>query len=114
MCIDYSDMNKACPKDSYPVPSIDRLIDEPSGFQVFSLLDTYFVYNQIQMCLPKIASSPKFGLGKWSSPLWLPQGLPLATTHNHASTRSRSSPKNECLPLATLSRARLGKRASRP
>jgi len=32
MCIDYIDLNMACPKDVYPLPSIDRLVDEASGF----------------------------------------------------------------------------------
>ena len=37
------------PKDAYPPPSIDRLIDEASGFQVLSFLDAYSRYNQIRM-----------------------------------------------------------------
>ncbi|WJX84068.1 hypothetical protein P8452_66678 [Trifolium repens] len=37
MCVDFTDLNKACPKDPYPLPNIDRLIDEASG------------YNQIKM-----------------------------------------------------------------
>ncbi|MCI30861.1 hypothetical protein A2U01_0052072, partial [Trifolium medium] len=31
MCVDFTDLNKACPKDPYPLPSIDRLIDGASG-----------------------------------------------------------------------------------
>jgi hypothetical protein len=32
MCTDYTDLNKVCPKDSYPLPNIDRLVDSASGF----------------------------------------------------------------------------------
>ena len=49
MCTDYNDLNKACPKDVYPLPNIDKLVDGASGFQVLSFLDTYFRYNQIRM-----------------------------------------------------------------
>jgi len=31
MCVDYSDLNRVCPKDSYPLPNIDKLIDNSSG-----------------------------------------------------------------------------------
>ena len=55
MCIDYTDLNKACPKDSYPLPSIDRLVDGASGQEMISFLDAYFGYNQIQMHEPDIS-----------------------------------------------------------
>ncbi|RDY05633.1 hypothetical protein CR513_10508, partial [Mucuna pruriens] len=49
MCTDYTDLNKACPKDPYPLPSIDRLVDGVSGFALLSFMDAYSGYNQIQM-----------------------------------------------------------------
>ncbi|XP_068461695.1 uncharacterized protein [Phaseolus vulgaris] len=49
MCVDYTDLNKACPKDSYPLPTIDRLVDGAAGHQILSFLDAYSGYNQIQM-----------------------------------------------------------------
>jgi len=49
MCVDYTDLNKACPKDSYPLPIIDRLVDGAAGNQILSFLDAYSRYNQIQM-----------------------------------------------------------------
>lgn len=49
MCTDYTDLNKACLKDSYPLPSIDRLIDGASGHGFLSFLDAYSRYNQIRM-----------------------------------------------------------------
>nr|KYP39822.1 Transposon Ty3-I Gag-Pol polyprotein [Cajanus cajan] len=41
MCVDYTDLNRACPKDSYPLPSIDRLVDGASGHALLSFLDAY-------------------------------------------------------------------------
>nr|KYP74385.1 Transposon Ty3-I Gag-Pol polyprotein [Cajanus cajan] len=49
MCTDYTDLNKACPKDAYPLPCIDRLVDGASGHSIFSFLDAYSGYNQIRM-----------------------------------------------------------------
>ncbi|RDX68785.1 Retrovirus-related Pol polyprotein from transposon 17.6, partial [Mucuna pruriens] len=49
MCTDYTDLNKACPKDPYPLPSIDRLVDGVSGYALLSFMDAYFGYNQIRM-----------------------------------------------------------------
>nr|KYP64516.1 Transposon Ty3-G Gag-Pol polyprotein [Cajanus cajan] len=52
MCVDYTDLNKACPKDAYPLPSIDRLVDGASGYAMLSFLDAYSGYNQILMYPP--------------------------------------------------------------
>ncbi|XP_014524276.1 uncharacterized protein K02A2.6-like [Vigna radiata var. radiata] len=52
MCVDFTDLNKACPKDNYPLPSIDRLVDGASGHAVLSFLDAYSGYNQIPMYVP--------------------------------------------------------------
>ena len=49
MCVDFTDLNKACPKDSYPPPSIDTLVDSASGSKVLSFLDAFSRYNQIKM-----------------------------------------------------------------
>ncbi|MCI33345.1 gag-pol polyprotein, partial [Trifolium medium] len=49
MCVDFTDLNKACPKDPYPLPSIDRLIDGESGCRTLSFIDAYSDYNQIKM-----------------------------------------------------------------
>nr|KYP40133.1 Transposon Ty3-I Gag-Pol polyprotein [Cajanus cajan] len=52
MCVDYTDLNKACPKDSYPLSSIDKLIDGAFGHAFLSFLDAYSGYNQIMMYPP--------------------------------------------------------------
>ncbi|XP_057452841.1 uncharacterized protein LOC130744695 [Lotus japonicus] len=49
MCVDYTDLNKACPKDPFPLPSIDALVDNSSGYEYLSLMDAYSGYNQIPM-----------------------------------------------------------------
>nr|KYP49922.1 Transposon Ty3-G Gag-Pol polyprotein [Cajanus cajan] len=49
MCVDYIDLNKACPKDAYPRPNINRLVDGATGHQIFSFLDAYSGYNQIRI-----------------------------------------------------------------
>ena len=49
MCVDFTDLNKACPKVSYPLPSIDALVDNASGCGMLSFLDTFSGYNQITM-----------------------------------------------------------------
>ena len=49
MCVNYKDLNKACPKDSYPLPKIDLLVDGAGGHKILSFLDAYSGYNQISM-----------------------------------------------------------------
>jgi len=49
MCVDFTDLNKAYPKDSYPLPSIDALVDSASGCKLLSFLDAFSGYNQIKM-----------------------------------------------------------------
>jgi hypothetical protein len=49
MCVDFTDLNRACPKDSFPLPRIDLLVDSTSGHQLLSFMDAFSGYNQIQM-----------------------------------------------------------------
>lgn len=49
MCVDFTDLNRACPKDHYPLPSIDRLVDVTAGYAVCSLFDVISGYHQIMM-----------------------------------------------------------------
>ncbi|XP_052117555.1 uncharacterized protein LOC127747557 [Arachis duranensis] len=52
MCVDYSDLNKACPKDCFPLPNIDALVDAAAGYRYLSFMDAYSGYNQILMHRP--------------------------------------------------------------
>ena len=49
MCIDFTDLKKAHPKDTYPLPNIDSLVDGVSGCELLSFMDAYSGYNQIRM-----------------------------------------------------------------
>ncbi|GJQ93086.1 reverse transcriptase domain-containing protein [Tanacetum coccineum] len=49
MCIDFTSLNKACPKDSYPLPDIDQKIESMEGFKLKCFLDAYKGYHQIRM-----------------------------------------------------------------
>ena len=59
MRADFIDLNKACPKNSYPLPNIDTLVDSASGCKLLSFLDAFFGYNQIRMH-PKDECKTKF------------------------------------------------------
>ena len=45
ICIDFRDLNPACPKDNFPTPFIDQILDECAGSEVFSFMDGFFGYN---------------------------------------------------------------------
>ncbi|RDY08859.1 hypothetical protein CR513_06866, partial [Mucuna pruriens] len=47
ICTNYTDLNKACPNDLYPLPSIDQLVDGSSGYGPLSFMDKYSEYHQI-------------------------------------------------------------------
>ena len=49
ICIGYIDLNKAYPKDSFPIPRIDQLVDATTGHKLLSFMDAYSGYNQIYM-----------------------------------------------------------------
>ena len=49
ICVDFTDLNKACPKDSYPLPRIDQLVDSTTGHKLLSFMDAFLGYNQIRM-----------------------------------------------------------------
>nr|KYP44616.1 Retrovirus-related Pol polyprotein from transposon 17.6 [Cajanus cajan] len=49
MCTNYTDPNKACPKDAYPLPNIDRLVEGAASYRFLTFLDAYSGYNQIHM-----------------------------------------------------------------
>ena len=48
-CIDFTNLNKACPKDSFPLPRIDQLVDATVGHELLNFIDVYSGYNQIPM-----------------------------------------------------------------
>ena len=50
--MDYTDLNDACPKDSFPLPRIDRIVDASAGHDMLSFLEAFSGYHQISMNLP--------------------------------------------------------------
>ncbi|KAK8916849.1 hypothetical protein KSP39_PZI022199 [Platanthera zijinensis] len=54
MCVDFTRLNKACPKDFYPLPRIDLLVDSAVGYPFMSFLDAFSGYHQIRMHKPDI------------------------------------------------------------
>jgi hypothetical protein len=51
MCVDYSSLNKACPKELFPLPRIDQVVDSTAGCKTLCFLDAYSGYHQIAMCI---------------------------------------------------------------
>ena len=49
MCVNFTDLNKACPKDSYLLPSIDQLVDSIASHKLLNFMDAFSGYNQIRM-----------------------------------------------------------------
>ena len=49
ICIDFRDLNRACPKDDFLLPHIDVLIDNTAGYEMLSFMDGFSGYNQIRL-----------------------------------------------------------------
>ena len=63
MCVDFRDLNKAYPKDDFPLPHIDVLVDNTVGNALMSFMDGFLGYNQIKMA-PKDMTKTTFAT-KW-------------------------------------------------
>ena len=59
MCVDFKDLNKACPKDDFPLPYIDVVVDNTAGSALMSFMDGFSRYNQIKMA-PKDKTKTTF------------------------------------------------------
>ncbi|XP_070682894.1 uncharacterized protein [Malus domestica] len=51
VCVDYTNLNRACRKDCFPIPKIDQTVDATAGYALLSFLDAYSGYNQIPMAV---------------------------------------------------------------
>ena len=60
VCVDYTNLNEACSKDSFPLPCIDQIIDVVAGHGILSFLDTFFEYHQIPMHSPDLEKTTIF------------------------------------------------------
>ncbi|CAA0810651.1 Uncharacterized mitochondrial protein AtMg00860, partial [Striga hermonthica] len=63
MCIDFRDLNLACPKDHYPLPRIDQLVDSTAGCELLSMMDASQGYHQIPLA-PEDQSKVSFVTSK--------------------------------------------------
>ena len=52
VCVNYTNLNDVCPKDSFPLPQIDQIVDSAVGHGMLSFLDAFFRYHQIPMYRP--------------------------------------------------------------
>jgi hypothetical protein len=65
LCVDYHPLSVVTIKNKYPLPCIDILLDQLVGAQVFSKVDLWFGYHQIQICvedIPKMVYTTRYGL----------------------------------------------------
>ena len=49
MCMDFTNLNKACLKESFPLSRIDQLVDSTVGYKLLTFMDAFLGYNQIKM-----------------------------------------------------------------
>ena len=54
ICVDYTDLNEACPKDSFLLPRIDQIVDATAGHGILLFLDAFSRYHQIPMHPPDV------------------------------------------------------------
>lgn len=52
MCVDFTSLNKAYPKDSFPLPRINQLVNAMAGHEMLTFIYAYSRYNQIKMHVP--------------------------------------------------------------
>jgi hypothetical protein len=50
MCIDFTDLNKCCSKDGFPLSRIEKVVDSTVGCEIMALLDCFSGYHQIWLC----------------------------------------------------------------
>jgi hypothetical protein len=51
LCINFTDLNKACPKDPFPLSRIDQILDSTAGCDLLYFLDAFSGYHQIKMAV---------------------------------------------------------------
>ena len=84
MCVDFQDLNKASPKDDFPLPYIDILVDNTAGHALLSFMDGFLGYNQIKMAPEDMEKT--FFITPWGTYFYkvMPFGLKSAgSTYQH-------------------------------
>ena len=54
MCVDFTNLNKACPQDPFPLPHIDQIVDSTTECDLLCFLDAFSGYNQIKMAVEDV------------------------------------------------------------
>ena len=54
MCVDFTDLNKACPQDPFPLPRINQIVDSITGCDLLCFLDAFSGYHQIKMAVEDV------------------------------------------------------------
>jgi len=49
VCVDFRDLNRTCPKDDFPIPNTELVVDATTGYEILSFMDGFSGYNQIKM-----------------------------------------------------------------
>ena len=49
MCVNFTNFNKACTKDNFPLPRIDQMVDSTTGHRLLTFMDAFSRYNQIKL-----------------------------------------------------------------
>lgn len=98
MCVDYTNLNAVCPKDPYPLPSIDHLIDATAGHVMFSFMDAFSGYNQIKMNPADIAKTAFITHRAVYAYKYMPYGLMNAGSTYQSYNRNEATPDSERNP----------------
>src|SRR6266540_1963897 len=108
MCVDYTNLKKACPKDPFELPRIDQVVDSTAGCELLCFLDAYSGYHQVSLaksdCIKTSFITPfgaycyitmPFGLKNACEPISEPRKgacmISSGATWKHTSTTSSSS-----------------------
>ena len=87
VCTNFQDLNRACPKDDFPLPNIDIIVDLIAGHEMLSLMDGFSSYNQIKIA-PEDQEKTTFTC-PWGTYFWnvMPLGLKnVGATYQRAMT----------------------------
>jgi hypothetical protein len=85
VCVDYRDINKACPKDNFPTPFVDQIVDDCTGSEIFSLMDGFSAIIKLTLLPRTNIRLPLFVLG-----VLLPIGNSLLDLRMRAPTFQRA------------------------
>ena len=58
MCVDFTNLNKACPQDPFPLPRIDQIVDSTAECDLLCFLDAFSGYRQIKMAVEDVERRP--------------------------------------------------------